>query len=78
MHLGPHKRHKIGKIEVILMGAPGSQGGTHGPRDGRQILELISGCKSWYYVRALHGQKDMGPPMDYMGGLKLGSQKGGF
>ena len=50
------------------MGAPGSQGGTHGSWDRRQSLRLTSACKTWNYVRALHGQKDMGPPIDHMGG----------
>ena len=59
------------------MGAPGSQGRTHGPTDRRQTLELISKCESWYYVWALHGQNDMGPPMDYMGGAEIGVPKRG-
>ena len=37
---------KIGKIEVIPMDPPGSQGGTHESRGGGQDLRLISKCKT--------------------------------
>ena len=67
---------KITKIGIILTrGLPG-QGKANDPQDGRQDLGLRSECTTWNWVRAPCGQRDMGPPIDHTGGVKLGSQKG--
>ena len=67
---------KITKIGIILThGSPG-QGKANGSQDKRRDLGLISECTTWNWARAPHGQRDMGPPIDHTGGVKLGSQKG--
>ena len=59
---------KITKIGIILTrGSPG-QGKANGPQDRRQDLGLLSECTNWNEVRAPHGHRDMGPPIDHTGG----------
>ena len=67
---------KITKIGLILTRAPPGQRKTNGSQDRRQDLRLPSECTTWNWVRAPCGQREMGPPIDHTGGVKLGSQKG--
>ena len=67
---------KITKFGVIpTRGSPG-QGKANGSQDRSRDLGPISDCTTLNQVRAPHGQRDMGPPIDHTGGVKLGSQKG--
>ena len=56
---------KIGTI--LTRGSPG-RGKANGSQGRRQDLGLISECTTWYWVRALCGHRDMGPPIDHTGG----------
>ena len=67
---------KITKIGIVLTrGSPG-QGKANGSQDRRQDPGPLSECTTWNWVRASHGHRDIGPPIDHTGGVKLGSQKG--
>ena len=69
---------KITKIGIIsTRGSPG-QGKANGSQDRRQDLGLISECTTWNWVRALSGQRDMGPPIDHTGGGEIGVPKRGL
>ena len=59
---------KITKIGIILTRGSPAQGKANGSQERRQDLGPISECTTWNWVRALHGQRDMGPPIDHTGG----------
>ena len=59
---------KITKIGIILTrGSPG-QGKANDSQDSRQNLGPLFECTTWNWVRASHGHRDMGPPIDHTGG----------
>ena len=67
---------KIIQIGVIpTSGSPG-QGKAKNLQGRRQDLGPTSECTTVNWVWGPHGHRDMGPPIDHTGGVKLGSQKG--
>ena len=68
---------KIIKIGVIPTGGSPGQGKTNRSQDRRQDLGPISKCITSNYVRDLHGQRDIGAPIDHTGGGgEIGVPKG--
>ena len=67
---------KITEIDVIFTDDSSGQGKVNNPQDRRQNLGPISDCTTWNRVGTPHGHRDMGPPIDHTGGVKLGPQKG--
>ena len=67
---------KISKMGIILPRRSPGRGKANGSQDRRQDLIPMSECNTWNWVRAPYGHRDMGPPIDHMGGVKFGSEKG--
>ena len=58
------------------MGGSPSPGKANASKDRRQDLGRFSECKTGNWVRAFHGHRDMGPPIDHTG-AEIGVPKGG-